>query len=620
MDQPYQPVHNPGGFTNEFKEPDNRSQPPYDAQRRARAEGVSARALLVGGATVIALFGMMAALLCYVCVANECTVSGTVLTTTAALGKVLTISQLASHVAPVVVPLVMGLCAFQIGARWLQSSQRFDGNRPSPLQLGLLMSICNSANLSALFQAIRYMLGANKDLKKQTLPSPTLMKRSVVLLFTLLTLIYAISGADAWFHASSKATLIQKQTSFVGTPGQVAFGRAINETRCQEASTSTVGGPIYTSSCGLFNGLAAHDNAAFPEGLRAVSNSSNINRVAFTDDQTAILAPSNVPSNTSFSANTIGVKTSCISITKECLKQTTSGGLTSYGPAAYLNINCTGQHVYNLTLPGASIPEGPLDSLGNVVPGYQVPSNPFNVGSYVMSYAYEGTQDAFINNTGWFVHGNAGAYNVIYCSLSALNVDYTYTGSQYILDQASPASVQDTQYIVTVGFGSSPLGTVKSTVEGAGIQTVTTYEEAFSLELSRRILGLGATLYVQNAATEVHSELATVGSELNLIPFTILLACMTLFGFIVIFVSIHVVVSTRGVGYVRLAALHITEPLVLVNALYGPVDWASSWNSEAFGKFIVEGEGDRLFAGAVGVQGGEVFAVGRRDAHAKRSR
>ena len=108
---------------------------------------------------------------------------------------------------------------------------------------------------------------------------------------------------------------------------------------------------------------------------------------------------------------------------------------------------------------------------------------------------------------------------------------YTYAGSQYILDQASPASVQDTQYIVTVGFGSSPLDTVKSTVEGAGIQTVTTYEAAFSLELSRRILGLGATLYIQNEATEVHSEVATVGSELNLIPFTILLACMTLFGY-----------------------------------------------------------------------------------------
>ena len=108
---------------------------------------------------------------------------------------------------------------------------------------------------------------------------------------------------------------------------------------------------------------------------------------------------------------------------------------------------------------------------------------------------------------------------------------YTYTGSQYILDQASPASVQDTQYIVAIGFELSPVDTVKSNVEGAGIQTATTYEEAFSLELSRRILGLGATLYIQNEATEVHSEVATVGSELNLIPFTILLACMTLFGY-----------------------------------------------------------------------------------------
>jgi hypothetical protein len=81
------------------------------------------------------LFGMILVLGFYICLAHKCvTASGGVLISTAPLGKVLTISQVASHIAPVTVPFVMGLSAYQVGAEWLQSSAKANPNRPSPLQ------------------------------------------------------------------------------------------------------------------------------------------------------------------------------------------------------------------------------------------------------------------------------------------------------------------------------------------------------------------------------------------------------------------------------------------------------------------------------------------------------
>jgi hypothetical protein len=70
----------------------------------------------------------------YICLAHKCTSAGGQLISTAPLGKVLTISQVASHVGPFTVSFVMGLYAYQVGAEWLQSSAKVDRNRPSPLQ------------------------------------------------------------------------------------------------------------------------------------------------------------------------------------------------------------------------------------------------------------------------------------------------------------------------------------------------------------------------------------------------------------------------------------------------------------------------------------------------------
>jgi len=104
------------------------------AQERASRKRVVGRTLLIGAVIVFALLGMTAVLLTYICVAHQCIISSQAVTTTAPLGKVLTISQITSHTAPLSVPIVMGLCSYLLAATWLRSSTGGNQNRPSPMQ------------------------------------------------------------------------------------------------------------------------------------------------------------------------------------------------------------------------------------------------------------------------------------------------------------------------------------------------------------------------------------------------------------------------------------------------------------------------------------------------------
>ena len=147
--------------------------------------------------------------------------------------------------------------------------------------------------------------------KKQDLPVPRLLRRALAVLFYLLLLSYLVTASDAWLHATSKATIIQSTTPIQSGSLQADFGRAINTTQCTEAMATSSPDSSFYASCGQILGLAGHDSGPIREGLRTISNSSSINRVAFTDDQTAILVPDTLPANISYTAKTLGFKASC---------------------------------------------------------------------------------------------------------------------------------------------------------------------------------------------------------------------------------------------------------------------------------------------------------------------
>jgi hypothetical protein len=172
-------------------------------------------------------------------------------------------------------------------------------------RFGLLLSICTGAGLPALAAALKYMLNLNKG-GSPSLPIPPMLRRTTVLLFIFLVLSCLISASDAWFHASSKAISIVSTSPYLFP---ATFGRVINATMCDPVTYNS--GTVSQLTCGLLSGGSGGNARTRMEGLRAVSNSSALHRAVFTDDQTAILVPQTIPANVSYTARTIGVKSTC---------------------------------------------------------------------------------------------------------------------------------------------------------------------------------------------------------------------------------------------------------------------------------------------------------------------
>ncbi|KAF9001721.1 hypothetical protein BDQ17DRAFT_1490130 [Cyathus striatus] len=548
-------------------------------------------AFLVGGSIVIGVFGMVLAVISYLCVAHKCWIADRHL--------VLTISQVASHIAPVTIPLLMGLTSYNLAERWLKASVTEGPDRPSPMQLGLLLSILNSANIPSLFFALLYFLGFGQTQQQKNFSAPSILRRSTAFLFISLLTTYLITGSDAWLHVTSKAVIIESilpyrnhNSSLISEP----LGRAINQTQCDMAQV--LAGPLspYAPSCGQLSGGSGGDGVTKVPGLRTLSNSSSTHRIVFANDQTAIVVPATIPSNISYTAPTIGIKSSCKSITKICLSPNTSTGYNEYGPQSTLNINCSKKTKFNAS-PDFGL--AALDDKGNAVDGFNVSSNPFHVGSVVTSIAYNDEDDLalpdnYIGNSGWFLHGNQGAWNIIYCDLSAVDVTYAYKSStsEFTIMSSTPSSLQDTRAIITYEFQTYPrTDPVATAVDGVDLQT---YEETYALELSRQTIAKGSNMYITQDTTDISREEQTLGTKIYLIPFTILLGMMMLY----------------GTSYVHLASAHLSDPLTAVHSLYGPKDALCTWKDKTLEKFGTETDEDRLNIGEFNDDyGGRIFSV-----------
>jgi len=178
------------------------------------------------------------------------------------------------------------------------------------------MSMCNGAGLSALFYSIKYTFkrpGMGKRASR-----PPILRQSMVFLGFLLAVTYLTAAADAWLHASSTSIILLSRSPY-NSPVIPDFGREINATRCQIAgqdNTSTFG-QIWAASCGLLNPGSGGSGATLGEGIRVVSNASTLHRVVFADDQTAIVVPESPPSNVTYSAQTLGVRSECITYVRK---------------------------------------------------------------------------------------------------------------------------------------------------------------------------------------------------------------------------------------------------------------------------------------------------------------
>uniref|UniRef100_A0A8H7XTX3 Uncharacterized protein n=1 Tax=Psilocybe cubensis TaxID=181762 RepID=A0A8H7XTX3_PSICU len=597
----------------------------HTAQARAARRSVVLPTCLTATLILASLLATTAALLTYLCAFNACRVvpARRALVSTAPLGRVLTITQVTSHVAPVSVPVVMGLFSYLLAAGWLRSSAVVkDGdasngngnvNRPTPMQLSLLMSICNGANLrrGALLVSVKYMFSrrpsdASAAATEREARATPLLRRAVVTLGSLLATSYLIAAADTWLHASSTSVVIPSSIPYTPTassnstnpnnnaPSQPAFARAINATMCAAAASSAAGYPdtlkqIVTGSCGVLSIKSTGSGRTLAEGIRVLTNNSALHSVAFADDQTAILVPASIPPNVTYQARTLGVRTQCATL-----------GLSGIG---------TGQEF-----------------------GVDYGSSPFSTGEVVTSNAYldpDQPLDTFIGNTGWFVHGNTGAWNVVVCNTTALDVTYTYhppssssssPGAQFIMQHASLASTTDTQHIMAAAFAGQTTA-VSRAVDGAGTidgHGGVTYEQVYALQLARYALAAGGFMYEPREVDFIRLQDDIVGAELQIAALALFLAAVLVFACQVIWYTTSIIIHTSRTRFVGLAALHLSNPLTAVQTSYGRTAPEMTWNSDVTKRFGVETERDRLCVGPVYMGeldemglGSEVFAVTR---------
>ena len=236
--------------------------------------------------------------------------------------------------------------------------------------------------------------------------------------------------------------------------------------------------------------------------------------------------------------------------------------------------------------------------------------------------------------SGWFVHGNNGAWNVVFCNVTALDVTYIYESSRYILHSSSPKSLTTTRYIMAAGFQLLGTTVVSVAVDGAGLQSGTTYEGAYSLELSRQMLARAAFIYEPANVLQIQSEINVNGSEIQVIPLAIFLGALLVFAYVhflvmksdeplkalhfyescqVLYVTLRTIIATWGVQYVELAALHLSDPLATMQRLYGHPDPVLTWETDSDKRFGSEAERGRLSVGPVLLStnstGGSVFMV-----------
>ncbi|PPQ81379.1 LOW QUALITY PROTEIN: hypothetical protein CVT25_015900 [Psilocybe cyanescens] len=607
------------------------------AQRRASRKGVALVTCLTATLIIGSLLAMTVVLLSYLCAVHQCQVSRHSIISTAPLGKVLTITQITSHISPVSIPIIMGLFSYLLSVEWLRSSKAKKGqNRPTPMQLGLLMSMCNGSNLRSLFTSVKYVaLKRPTDKAAKVSPAPMLWQ-SIFILGSLLAISYIAAGADAWMHASSTSVIIPSNSAYAASSALPSLGREINATMCQAASAFNTDaiGHIIAASCGMLNTGSGGSGNQLAEGIRVLSNSSNLHKVAFTDDQTAILIPSSLPSNITYEARTMGVRSQCTTITKACVFEVADGSFLDYGPNAFLNLDCSRAGIKYQNGTQLS-PLCALDNQGLCTDGTSISSNPFTAGEVATSFAYLNPGQpldtckhncssfiqfnllTLISCRRWFVHRNKGAWNVIFCNVTALDVIYTYASSRFIIQSATPKSVNDTQHMMAAGFDGQTTA-ISQAVDGAGLDVSTTYEQAYSVELSRQMLARGAFLYEPTDVIRMQSENNIVGSNLRTPPLTLFIAALLLFACQILWITLRITIATWNIKFVGLAALYLNNPLAVVQTLYGRTDPELTWNDDVAKRFGTETDSDRLRVGPVHNEFGPVPELTAAQMHASR--
>ena len=97
------------------------------------------------------------------------------------------------------------------------------------------------------------------------------------------------------------------------------------------------------------------------------------------------------------------------------------------------------------------------------------------------------------------------------------------------MNSASPKSVADTRTIMSATFLGLGTTVVSLAVDGSGLDANPTYEQVYSWELSRQLLGPAAYIYGSTNVLNIQSEIDLNGSKLQLIPLVLFVGALLVF-------------------------------------------------------------------------------------------
>ncbi len=235
------------------------------------------------------------------------------------------------------------------------------------------------------------------------------------------------------------------------------------------------------------------------------------------------------------------------------------------------------------------------------------------------------------NNTGFFAHGESGAWNVLLCSATVVSATYRYTNSSYSILSATPADVNMTKRISTM-VGTGEFATrVPDAVEGIGLVSGD-YVSSFGRELSRELIGMSASIYEPGPSVDLVQFMPGIGAKLQLAPLTLLLVCLLIYGFVccipstaytyliligssltILPMTVLAATGSRSIPYVTLARERIINPLTVIHSAFEPVDVRRTWTNDPEKLFSVAKEEDRLNVGPMLTDEGAItFGVSRR--------
>ncbi|KAF7345593.1 hypothetical protein MVEN_01578100 [Mycena venus] len=598
--------------------PVRRNPPSYDSPDHAHRPQRS-KILLMGGGTALAVFLVLAGLLIFVLAKRDFHIDSGVLVTSASLGKTLAITNAASTIISGTVPLLLVLEGYRIASVWLMASGDGGINRPTPYQLGVLMTVLSKGNLSGLWTGIACACAIGGEKRKAPpLSQPPILRLAVITLALLLGLAYACQGFDTWLHVSSRAVLFPQLKPWPGP--QFMASRAINQTACAEPDIFPFD-PLSPHLCGLVVEAGANSEMAggLPEGIRVLNNASELNAVVFTNDNIVIVVPpaSQIPESIQWIGNTVGVRSTCRSITADCVD------IADPGPEAFLEFNCPPSSSINNTALnlgstiGFSYPFGIIDSQGNPlgVTPWHVETNHFHYLAVLISIAYVApdsvnNDNTFVGDTGFFVHGHSGSWNIISCDVDVLDVQYAYVNGSYTTRYTTMADLNTTRRVVSLSDEIIPTQ-LPSVVDGVGLVSGN-YAAAFSQELSKEMIALSSQIWINATADQVFNIVPNVGSRFPLAPLGLLVIFMALYGMMALFLTFLALRATSVQAYASIARLRLMDPLCMIHAAYGPMEASKTWKDDSKALFGVEGEQDRLNIGPMALPDGKVgFGVSR---------